>query len=165
MLHKVISGSIRPSAVFKCLPFGESVSAQAPTWRLLRGTVQFLACKVGRRIRQRGFFVGWCHLNLESTDLRGLHFDVRSGRVLGAVLCPVLCLLGHTVEMALCPILQDCSDCLGTETLSRLTFRVATNISSVSLTLIRDLQKYEIPWIFDSSSLVSCLAHSSDLLS
>ena len=46
------------------------------------------ACKVGRRIRQRGFLAGWYHPNLESSDLRRLCSDVRTDRVLGAVLCP-----------------------------------------------------------------------------
>ena len=46
------------------------------------------ACKVGRRIRQRGFLVGWYQLNLGSTDLRRLRSDVRTGRVLGAFLFP-----------------------------------------------------------------------------
>ena len=38
ILHKAISGS---TPVTKCLPFGESVSAQAPAWRILRGAVQW----------------------------------------------------------------------------------------------------------------------------
>ena len=46
------------------------------------------ACKVGRRIRHRGFLVVRYHLSLEATDLRRLLSDGRTGRVLAAVLCP-----------------------------------------------------------------------------
>ena len=46
------------------------------------------ACKVGRRIRQRGFHAGWHNLIFEFEDLRRLHSYARTGRVLPAVLCP-----------------------------------------------------------------------------
>ena len=46
------------------------------------------ASRIGRRIRQRGFRVGLYNLPLMSADLRRPRSDARSGRVLGAVLCP-----------------------------------------------------------------------------
>ena len=46
------------------------------------------ACKVGRKIRQGGFLVGWYNLIFESADLRRLRSDAQTGRVLGAVLGP-----------------------------------------------------------------------------
>ena len=46
-------------------------------------------CKVGRRIRQRGFHVGWYDLTLDPANLRRLRSDARSGRVLpGQAACP-----------------------------------------------------------------------------
>ena len=65
-----------------------------------------VARKVGRRIRQRG----WYHLNLESTDLRRLRSDVRTGRVLGAVLCPSCASWSHCRDSHAD---QRCSDVWG----------------------------------------------------
>ena len=86
MRKRVAQGDFRlhyKSAVFKCIPVGETVPAQTTAW-----CCPVLACKVGRRIRHSGFLVGWYHLSLEPTDLRRHFSDVRTGRVLGAVLCP-----------------------------------------------------------------------------
>ena len=47
------------------------------------------ACKVGPKICECGFFVGWYDLlHLRPADLRRLRSDARSGRVLGSVLSP-----------------------------------------------------------------------------
>ena len=82
------------------------------------------ACKVGRGIRQRGFLVGWYNLNVQSTDLRRRRSDVRTGRVLGAVLCPscaswLHCRASHAD--------QRCSNVWGQKPCSS-QFRLATDI-------------------------------------
>ena len=110
------------------------------------------ACKVGRRIRQRGFLVGWYHINLESTDLPRLRSDVRTGRVLGAVLCPSCVSWSHCRDSHAD---QRCSNVWGQKPCSS-HIQTGNRHFKRSITLIRDLQKCEIPWILTHplSSLV-----------
>ena len=96
--------------MIKCLPFGVSVSAQAPTWRLLRGVVHAkLDEEFGRRI-----FAG-------------------SVPMFGLLVCSVQFSVhpvppGHNVEIHT-RIKDDVM--FGDRNLVRLTFRVATDISRV----------------------------------
>ena len=100
-------------------------------------------CKVGRRIRQRGFLVGRYNLNFESADLRSLRSDARTGRVLGAVLCSSC---------------ASWTDCRASETNPRWSngwgqkpllphIRSGNQQFKRVITFIRDLQKLEISWI------------------
>ena len=101
------------------------------------------ACKVGRRIRQRGFLVGWYNLIFESADLRRLRSDARTGRVLGAVLCPS------------CASLTDCRASQTNQRWSNVWgqkpfsphIRSGNQQFKRVLTFIRDLQNLGIPWI------------------
>ena len=101
------------------------------------------ARKVGRRIRQRGFLVGWYHLNQESTDLRRLRSDVRTGRVLGAVLCPSCAPWSHCRDSHAD---QRCSNVWGQIPCSS-HIQTGNRHFKRLLTLIQDLHKCEIPWI------------------
>ena len=87
MRKRVAQGNFPVYSDQQCSNAGRSVNQFLP--RRLRGAhfvvLSSAACKVGRRIRHRGFLVGWYHLRLEPTDLRRLFSDVRTGRVLGAV--------------------------------------------------------------------------------
>ena len=107
-------------------------------------------CKVGRRIRQSGFLVGWYDLIFESADLRTLRSDARTGRCFldklsgvrdgsQMVECPgsETSLAAHSVRQ---PIVHTCND---------LHPRPAKIGNSMGL---------------DSPSVVSCLAHVTGLL-
>ena len=111
-----------------------------------------LRAKVGRRIRQRGFLVAWCHPNLESSDLRRLRSDVRSGRVLGAVLCPSCASWSHCRDSHAD---QRCSDVWGRKPCSS-NIQTGNRHFERLLTLIRDLQKCEIPWSLPLLQAVQC---------
>ena len=69
------------------------------------------ACKVGRRIRQRGFLVGWYDLTLDPADLRRLRSDALSVRILGAVLSPSC---ASWTSCRFLPNLSNVLKCLGT---------------------------------------------------
>ena len=109
------------------------------------------ACRVGRRIRQRGLRVGWYNLTLMSADLRRLRSDARSGRMLGAVLCPscarMLCLTNESKVVKCSETKKSCSPHIrtGNQQFKRV------------ITFIRDLQTLAIPWIF--SRLMSGAQH------
>ena len=72
------------------------------------------ACKVGRRIRHRGFVVGWYHLSPEPTDRRRLRSDDRT----------------RFFSVQFYTRIEDAL-MFGDRILVRLTFRPATDISSV----------------------------------
>ena len=146
MRKRVAQGDFRLHSHQQCSNASRSVFQFLP--RRPRGAcfvvVSSGACKVGRRIRQRGFLVGWCYLNLESTDLRRIRSDVRTGRVFGAVLCPSCASWSHCRDSHAD---QRCSHVWGQKPCSS---HIQTGIRHFTrlLTLIRDLQKYGIPWIF-----------------
>ena len=106
-------------------------------------------CKVGRRIRQRGFLVGWYDLTFESADLRRPRSDARTGRVAG------LCFLNKLSGQRR---IQDGQ----IRNLCRRTFGQATSRTCDDL----HPRPAKIGHSVDLGSpfLVSCLAHVTGLL-
>ena len=119
-----------------------------------------VACKVGRRIRQRGFLVGWYDLTLDPADLRRLRSDARSGRVLGAVLSPS-CASWTSCRL---PDLSNVLKCFSTTaSLAKHPNGKPSRLRRV-IALVRDLQKIGHSMDLSPSSFVSYLAHSTTLL-
>ena len=134
-LHPDREPTVRPGSVTSFLP------------RRPRGAhfavLSSAACKVGRRIRQRGFLVGWYDLTLDPADLRRLRSDARSGCVVGAVLSPSF------ASKTSCRLSQTCrtsSNAWGQQPLSPNIQTGNQRIRRV-IALIRELQKCSIPCI------------------
>ena len=105
-------------------------------------------CKVGRRIRQRGFLVG----------LVQSQFRVRRSSQ-----APFRCSDWPRARRSALPILESkMVECLGSET-SLAAHSVRKPAGQTVMTFIRDLQKFENSMDFHSPSLVSCLAHVTGL--
>ena len=138
VLHKVIIDATQPSNASRSVNLFLPRRPRSAYFVVLSS----VACKVGRRIRQRGFLVGWYHPNLQSSDLRRLRSDVRTGRVLGAVLCPSCASWSH---------------CRVPHPDWQPTFQAFAHPEPGSAKVRNSMD-------FDSSSLVSYLAHKSDLL-
>ena len=128
MRKRVTQCDLRSQA-FKCLPFGESVSAQASAWRLLRGAVQ---CCV----------TTWVPCWLVSSQFR----------VIGSSQAPFRC---SDWPCPSCASWSHCRDSHGDQRCSDVRGRkhcsphiqTGNRHFKRSLTLIRDLQRFEIPWI------------------
>ena len=126
MLPEVISGAA-PIASLQFAP-ARSKRPRGASFVVLSSAV----CKVGRRIRQRGFHVGWHDLTLDPENLRRLRSDARSGRVLPG-------------QAAACPKPVERPQMLRDNSLSRKTSKRET--SGRVIAIIRELQEFAIPRI------------------
>ena len=149
MLHKVIFG------YFNC---GPTVASRSVLFlpKRPRGAyfvvLSSAGCKVGHRIRQLGFLVGWYDLTFESADLRRPRSDARTGRAAG------LCFLDKLSGQRR---IQD-GQMSGIRNLCHRTFGQATSRTYDDL----HPRPAKIGHSVDlgSPSLVSCLAHVTGLL-
>ena len=138
--------------MFKCIPLGESIPAQAPAWRLLRGAVQYCVQSWSKNSTP------WFPLLV---GIISVWNPLRTGRVLGVVLCPSCASWSHCQDSHAD---QRCSDVWGDMPRSSHVHTGNRHFKRL-LTLIRDLQKMRDTMDFESSFLVSCLAHVTNLLS
>ena len=141
MRKRVAQSDLRPLHLrgYSCFSFGEPVLPEHP-----RGAyfvvLSNACCKVGRRIRQRGFLVGWYDLTFLSPRI-----SAGSVPMLGVDVCLAQCFAPWTIVWP-----QNESKmvkCLGSETSpAACSVKQCSELRRV-ITFIRHLQKMEIPWI------------------
>ena len=127
---RVAQGDFRLHGHQQCSNASRSVNqflSRRPTWRLLRGYCPVLRAKLDEEFGSVvSLLIGITSI-WQPTDLRRLRSDVRTGRVLGAILCPSCASWSHCRDSHAD---QRCSDVWGQKPCSVSHFRLATETSS-----------------------------------